>query len=152
MKQWIVYGLTLAVLLFPSKQGTELGKLRPVELFYAYREGETLVLRTDTGDLGAGRNLRQAVSDLKRTSQGAVFLDSADYLIVTEETEALIPEFINKMRPSAEVCRTADDVDPEKAAEFLSSHPGNVTLQDLRAGERKLPQLRAGKGRYHLDQ
>ena len=151
MKKWIVYGLTLAVLLFPSKQGTELGKLRPAELSYACREGESLVLRTDTGDLGAGRNLRQAVSDLKRTSQGAVYLDTADYLIVTEDTEDLLPEFLNRMRPSADVCRTADNVDPEKAAEFLSTHPGNVTLQDLRAGVRKLPQLHVRKGRYHLD-
>ena len=151
MKKWIVYVLTLAVLLFPSQKGTELGKLRPVELIYASMEGETLLLRTDTGDLGVGYNLRQAEDELKNTAQGVVFMDTADYLIVTGETEALIPEFIKRMRPSAEVCRSNDPLDPAKAAEFLSAHPGKVTLQDCRAGEIGLPRLHVKKGRFHLD-
>ena len=151
MKKWIAWVLTLAVLLFPSQKGTELGKLRPVELLYAVKQGDALILRTDTGDMGMGFTLRQAVADLKRTSQGTVFLDTADYLLVTGDTESLIPEFTSRMRPSAEVCLTEGDLDPEKAAEFLSAHPGKVTLQDLRAGEARLPTLHVAKGRFRLD-
>lgn len=148
MKRWIIVGLMFAALLLSPSRGTEVSELLPVELLYICESEGQILVRTDTGHAGAGDTLETALADLKAVAPGRVFLETADYLIVTEETQHLLPQLWEILRPATEVCLgIGADAD---AAEFLSVHKPNVTLNDLRGGNDRLPILIQTEGRYHL--
>lgn len=153
MRRWIVYLLAFAaaLLLMPSGQ-TDVGKLQPVELLYIYKENGAVSVRTDTGDLGRGSTLGEAMADLKATAPGEVFLETAAYVVVTEQTRDLLPQLAAYVRPAAKLLLAKGDIDVENAAVYLAVHDPAVTLKDYRAGERRLPELTMTEGRFDLGQ
>lgn len=151
MRRWIVYALVLAlVLLLSPAAKTDVGELLPVELLYIYYSNEgTLCVETDTGDFGTGETLDRALSDLKATASGNIFLDTADYLVITKEAAPLLPQLWKILRPATQVCLGAGA--DAGAAKFLSAHKPGVTLNDVRAGMGILPVLTWTGERYRLE-
>ena len=49
MKRIVVYILSLAAAMMVPLEGTDVGKLHPVELVQIYKEGDLVVIVTDTG-------------------------------------------------------------------------------------------------------
>ncbi len=152
MKRWIALlaGFAAAMLIAPS-QDTDIASLQPVELLYIYKEGGRVTVETDTGDLGAGGDLQGAMEDLKNTTPGEVFLDTAQYLLITESAEAYLPELKQILRPAAQVLRTEAEPDLETAVKYLSVHRSGLALKDWRAGM-TIPKLTIKEGRYYLVQ
>ncbi len=150
MKYWIWIPLAALLLLLPF-QGNDVGKLRPVELVTMGREGGAVVLETDTGDTGRGEDPLAALEDLKRSAPGALFLDTADYFLVTRETESLLPALSGVLRPAVEVCVISEETDLEDAAEYLRAHSPEVTLLAWRTQGKALPELRTEGGEYRLE-
>ncbi len=151
MRRWIVYVLvmTLVLLLSPAAK-TDVGELLPVELLYIYHSNEgMLCVETDTGDFGAGETLDGALSDLKDTASGNIFLDTTDYLIISGEAFPLLPELWQILRPATQVC-LGTGADPG-ATKFLSAHKPGVTLNDIRSGTKTLPVLTRIEERYRLE-
>lgn len=149
MKRWILLAIAAAVVVSgPSAGGRDVARLLPVELLYIYRSGDQILVETDTGDLGTGGDLTAALEDLKASASAEIFLETADYLVVTEQTKDLIPQLWNILRPATEVCLGIRA--NAKAAEFLTAHRPGVTLNDMRAGVTELPVLIQTEGRYHL--
>lgn len=130
--------------------GTDVGKLQPVELIRVSRVGDRILVETDTGDRGTGADLAGAFEDLKQTTSGQVFLDTAEYLLVSPAAEGLLPELSEYLRPACGVCLERGKADLEQAAAYLSAHEPKLTLQDYRAGERGIPTLTTRKGEMHL--
>ncbi len=149
MKYWI--GILLAVLMLLSPfRGNDVGKLRPVELVAMRREENTVVLETDTGDIGRGEDPLKALEDMKGSAPGALFLDTADYFLVTRETENLLPELAEVLRPAVEICVLRDPVDLEEAAEYLRAHSPKVTLLQWRTQGKAMPELRSEGGKCQI--
>ena len=134
MKLWKI-GLLAAAVLLP-KLGTpavDVGRLEPVQAVLLTAAEDSVELRTDTGAVGEGKTLADAVAALRSAASREVFLDTADFLVlsgVTPPAEVLLEVF----RPACAVCRTDCDTDPEAAAEYLRQHPPIRTLGELRAG------------------
>lgn len=149
MKYWIWIPLMALLLLSPFR-GSDVGKLRPVELVTMRREANAVVLETDTGDIGRGQNPMAALEDLKRSAPGALFLDTADYFLVTRETENLLPALSDVLRPAVEICVVSEETDLEAAAEYLRAHSPEVTLLAWRTQGKDLPELRTEGGEYRL--
>lgn len=149
MKYWIWISLAAMMLLSPF-QGNDVGKLRPVELVAMRREKNTVILETDTGDIGRGLDPMTALEDLKRSAPGALFLDTADYFLVTRETENLIPELSSVLRPAVEICYFSKQTDLEAAAEYLRAHSPGVTLLQWRTQGKDLLELCTEGGEYRL--
>lgn len=152
MKRWIglLAGFALAVLLAPSGE-TEIADLRPVELLSVYQEEGQLCVETDTGDLGKGVDLQTALKDLKATTPGEIFLETADYVMVTAETKAYLPELKKILRPATEIVQMQDRIEVSAAAEFLSVHRPGLSMKDYRS-ESMLPMLAIKEGRCSLVQ
>lgn len=141
----------ISLSLFTAAPKTDLGSLRPVQLVQVTSSGPMIHLRTDTGLYGEGVDFGTALGDLYRTSPGQVYLESADYLLVTPVTVKVLPELKQVLRPGTEVALIASLVDGQKAAEFLMSHPGSVPLR--KAGEHTvLPRLITKGERYVLEE
>lgn len=149
MRRWMIYVAVVGLaLLLKPKDVMDVGELLPVELLYISREAGSIRAETDTGAVGTGRTLEEALEDLTQTAPGAIFLETADYLIVTDRTVNLLPRLTQILRPATQVCLGINA--GADAAAFLKAHPSKATLKDIRAGQEVIPTLIGSKERYHF--
>lgn len=144
MRRWLIYLIIFvaaAAMDFSMFRGTDVAKLLPVEVVRISKENGQIVLKTDTENVGRGTGLEEALSDLKATAEGDVFLETADYLIIAPGCTDLLEELKVCLRPSCGICLEAEETDLENAAKFLNAHEPKVTLQDWYSGITELPTL-----------
>ncbi len=150
MRRWTVLAaLAAAALLLAPAEATDVGELLPVELLYIYKEDGRVCVQTDTENWGIGDDLTAALTDLKATAPGNLFLETAEYLIVTKDTAELLPQLWQILRPGTEVV-LGIQADAQAAA-FLAAHKPGVTLNDIRSGNADLPILTRTEERYRLE-
>jgi hypothetical protein len=153
MRKWPIYLLSLAVVLllgWMPFEGTDVAQLQPVRVIRISLELGRVTVETDTGDLGVGKNGQEAILNLKETTVGQVFLDTADFILVDEKSLQLLPELADVLRPGCGACLADGKMDLKDAGEFLEIHSPKFTLQDIRAGQSKLEKLTVSKGRLEL--
>lgn len=150
MKKWLFFLACLGIVAAFSAEGgagRDVATLEPVQTVWLSSDGGRIVLHADTGAEGAGKNLEDALKNLRETALSYVFLDTADYLLITPELTHLIPSMQNLLRPSCRICLTRDKPDLEKAGGFFKIHKPRVTVKDYLAGVRELPTLKTtGEG------
>lgn len=145
MKYWAWYigaVVLVAALGWMPFLGTDVARLRPVELISVSREEAQVLVETDTGDSGRGQTLELALEDLYDSTPGEIFLETAEYLLITPEGQSLLPELTKTLRPSCKVCLREGEMDLAEAAAYLSVHEPELTLQDYRTGEKDIPKLK----------
>ena len=133
-----------------SFQGTDVARLAPVEAVWLTQQGQTVCMVTDTGDVGYGMNIREALLDMKASASGTVFLETADYLIVEKGKEALLEQAYEIFRPACQVCVCHEIPQMPDVAKFLSAHEPATTLRQLRIADMPIPLLKETKGRMEL--
>lgn len=149
MKRWILYLLILAVVLIVPQRGMDVGKLLPVELVSIRTEWGDIVVETDTEDSGRGRTLKAAFENLEKTTTGVIYLDTADYLLLTPEAMEIMGEIEPYLKKKTQVCICEKKVDLKGAAAYLAVHNPEVTLDAVMAGM-KAPKLTKENGNYML--
>ena len=151
-KIWIPVLIALLLLSRVEHTGVDVGELEPVELVQLSKEEAGLCVETDTGARGYGQNLETAIENLYESSSAAVFLDTAEYLVLTGQTEEYLPQLYEILRPACRVCVTDGKVDLTQTVKFLGAHPPQVKLLQCRAGVAELPTLYFQKGRGQIVQ
>lgn len=144
MRKWALYLIILiavAAMDLSVFYGTDVGKLLPVEVVRLSKENGQVVLETDTDNLGVGTDLDAAIENLKATTSGNVFLETADYLIVAPGCTDLLADLKAHLRPSCGICMETGTADLEDAAKFLDAHEPQLTLQDWYSGILEMPTL-----------
>lgn len=140
MKRIIIYiAITAALLLVPIR-GADVGKLRPIEVAFVYRTGEQTVLETDTGDKGVGYSGAEAWQNLKDTTPGIIYLDTAEYLLMTEDAQEAVEQLRPVLKKTVQICTTEPGVDLALAARFLPAHGKLPQLKQWQTGA-VLPHL-----------
>ena len=150
MKNWILLLLGLVLLSILPTPGTELGELHPISALIVDTEGKQLRLTTDTLDCGVGETLDAALKNLEDTTPGHLFVETVEYLIITEQTRYLLPQLKQILRPGVAVCLGGTEIDPKSVPEFLGSHIPNTKLADAQKTG-LLEKLSAVEGRYILE-
>lgn len=153
MKRWLWYLVAVAAVALLSGKpsaGQDIGKLQPVQTVYLTASDEMVLLQTDTGDWGSGETLADAVQDMKMSAVGEVFLETADYLLVSPQCVGMIPTVMEHLHPSCSVCVAEGKPDLEQVGAFLEHHAPRMTLTRYRAGERGLQTLITQEGRMEL--
>lgn len=153
MKRWLWYiGIVAAVAALSGKTaaGTDIGKLQPVQVVRLSCSQGQVCVETDTGDFGYGENLKAALADMKNAASTEIFLDTADYLIVSPECVDLLPAMMQHLRPSCSVCMEDGKPEMEQVGGYFKQHAPDITLMNYRAGERDLPTLVTRGGRMSL--
>ena len=155
MKKWLIYAgalLMVAFLGMGGRSGADVSDLNPVQLLIAdYRNGK-VTIATDTGYLGAGKDVQSALEDMMHSAPAKIFVDTADYLLIRKNACHLIDQFSKILRPSCAVCTLSGMMEPADAAQFLQYHVPRLTLGKYEAGEKQLPQLISLEGRMELVQ
>lgn len=150
MKKWTFMLLAILTFALLPSSGTELGELHPVSLLVVRAEGNNIRLLTDTADVGEGETLDAALQNLEDTTPGYLFLDTVETLILTEETQFLIPQLRQMLRPGVTVCATESELDPETATEYLNTHIPRYKLSDVDEST-SLQKLAYTEERYFLE-
>ena len=122
MKKLLLYILLLGAALILPVEGTDVGKLLPVELVQLDKMGDTVVISTDAGATGTGETVKAAIRDMEKTAAGIVFLDTADYLLVTESAMEEVESIKEHLKPSVRVCIQHVEMNLKDAAAYLSVH------------------------------
>ena len=132
-----------AVLVCPTK-ATDVGKLQPVQTIAVYRDEDGYAVLTDTDDAGRGERVSSAIDNLKATTPATIYLDTAQYLIVDDES--VIDSIRPHLKKSVKLCRFVGQPPMKTVSKFLSAHKVDITLADWRAGA-NLPVLDCTKDR-----
>lgn len=152
MKRWKLFLAAAAfAVLLPKGQGVDAAKLNPVMVLYLYMEGNRVVLETDVDAVGRGASVQSAVEDLRQTAQGRIYLDTTEYLLVTEQTQNAVPELKTVLRPSTAVIRTEGEIEMESLSPYLQAREIRFTLRDYLTTGLPLPVLRSREGRYYVE-
>lgn len=154
MKKWIwIAGLAALLLLSRVEHtGVDIDLLEPVRLVCVSAQEDGICVETDTGAMGYGQDLESAIANLHASSSASVFLDTAEFLVLSGKTEELLPQLYGILRPACQVCVTNGQPDLAQVVEFLNAHPPQVKLLQCRAGTAKLPALYFQKGRGQIVQ
>lgn len=127
----ILYVLALA-LLFLGGRGTDIGRLRPVEAVKLYEKSGLLFLETDTGDMGWGLTVGQAVNKLKETTPGEIYLDTAGYLLLEEGLEEYLPTLRPHLKNRTRMVYGPENMDLAEAVDYLKVHRPSGTVGEYR--------------------
>lgn len=130
MKRIILYCLILAAALLVPVKGNDVGRLRPVQVVLVKMDGQNVVIETDTQDKGMGETAESALQNLKDTTAGIIYLDTAKFLLVEHEALEQVEQLRDDLKPSVEICLAEGAVLGEDTAAFLRVHG-------------QLPQLRS---------
>ena len=149
MKRIVIYiAILVALLLIPVK-GMDVGKLQPVEVVFVYRSEGQIVIETDTGDMGMGTTGADALKNLKDTTPGIIYLDTAEYLLLTEETQDVVEQLRPILKKGVQMCTAEPGIDLALVARFLPAHGKLPQLKHWQKGM-DLPHLTEDEKRLKL--
>ena len=140
MKRILLYIGILAALLAAPVERLDVGKLRPVQVVWVYKENDWMVIQTDTGDIGIGETVGQALKNMEDTTSGVIYLDTADYLLLSKEAEDTAIELQKVLKPKTQMCYAESEIDIKEAGRFLSAHGALPELEGWKKGQ-ELPVI-----------
>lgn len=151
MKRWLLYGLLFALTVLIPVDGTDVGKLQPVQAVSIGYDNQQVVMKTDTGEVGRGDTPELALENLKQTASAVIYLDTADYLLVEESAMNLISSMGKFLKSNVGLCQIAPEVDIAKAAEYLRVHSDLPKLKRWNT-DKTLPVLQMENERIILSE
>lgn len=149
MKRWILAVLALLTVSALPSQGSDIGNLRPVGLLYVYWKDGMICTETDSGDYGQGGDLQSALLDMEASSQGEIFLETTEELVVTESVQVLLPQLKAILRPGTHVLLGPAELNPKEAYAYLSAKKEGTQLKEWQKGTH-LTKLETAEGRFHI--
>ena len=151
MKTYIAVAAIVALLIATPFRTTDISKLAPVEVVWLAEEDGQVLLVTDTEDVGRGADVMEALSNMKSTATGTIFLDTADYLIVEIGAEKFLNQVADVLRPSCMLCRVDQMPNLKEATAFFSVHKWDVTLRQWQNDRTELPLFIEEERRFAWD-
>ncbi len=140
MKRLIIYCLLFAAALFVPVERTDVAQLQPIESIGIYQQGSQVIIRTDTGDLGIGSNVSEALTDLYNSTPAVVYLDTARYLLVGDGALEAAEEMRGTLKNSVRLCMAQEEVPLMDASRYLSVHGELPEFRRWQSGD-PLPYL-----------
>lgn len=125
----LLYIVILSLLLFAPVQRLDVAKLKPVQTVALSVVDGTVVIETDTKNAGQGEDLPAAIDDLEENTPGVIYLDTAQYLLLTEAAQDYARELQAYLRSSVKVSLWDGKGSVENAAKFLNVRSKLPTLQ-----------------------
>ena len=134
----ILYIIILTLLFLAPVERLDVAKLEPVQTVALYADETGIVLETDTDNRGSGATVDSAYEDLENRTPGVVYLDTAQYLIVTEDAEQYVDALRKYLRPSVEVSLWDGKGSVKDAAKYLNVRRNLPQLQQWQTFSKKV--------------
>lgn len=149
MKRVVIYILLLAAALLIPVDKVDVAKLRPIEVIYISKDGDTVLLQTDTDDVGLGADAAAALENMEQTSPAVIYLDTARYLLIGPGGEEPAQQLRGILKNGIRLCAVAEPVALTDVAQYLPVHGDLPKFTQWEAGE-QLPILRLENDRIKI--
>lgn len=126
----ISYGVILAMLFLAPVERLDVAKLQPVQTVAIYTEPGAVVLETDTHNIGRGASVAEALENLEQVTPGVIYLDTAQYLLVSKDGEGYVDALRDYLHSDVRVSAWDGVGNVEIAARFLSTEKDLPKLRD----------------------
>lgn len=140
MKRIIFCCILLAAAVMVPIKKIDISDLEPIQIVRMDRQEGSIILETDTGDVGKGENVQAALNQLKKVSSGIVYLDTAEYLVVTDYAKAYIGHIKPFLKNGVRVCLWNGTEKIKDAAKYMKAHKNGVRIKNW-SMETVLPSL-----------
>ena len=140
MKRIILYCILLAAALAVPIKKIDISDLEPIQVVRMDKQDNNIILQTDTGDQGIGENVQPALENLKQNSAGVIYLDTAQFLVVTEAAKEYIGSMKSFLKEKVRLCQWDGQGELSAVAKYMKSHEIGVRLQQWWS-EMNLPEL-----------
>lgn len=114
-----LYVCILALLPLAPVKRLDVAKLQPVQTVAVKIRGETVTLETDTGSVGQGRTIGDAVASLEENTPGVIYLDTAEFLLLGAGAEKEVASLQKYMGAGVRVSAWDGKGDVKTAAQYL---------------------------------
>ena len=126
----ILYAAILIALWFAPLERLDIAKLLPVQAVALYMEDDSVVLEIEEENRGRGENVEKALENLKQNTAAVVYLDTAEYLLISESATNQAKEIARFVKPSVKVCVCDAKGRVKESAEYLETHGNLLTLRE----------------------
>lgn len=133
----VLYIVILALLFLAPVERLDVAKLEPVQTVAISTENAEVVLQTDTENTGRGADALGALQDLEDNTPGVIYLDTAEYLLVTEDAVSYVEQLRSRLKPSVKVSMWDGKGSVRDAARYLSVHGKQPKLSHWRTPSEK---------------
>ena len=133
----VVYVLLLVPLLFVPLNRVNVADLLPIEAVALYMDGGRVVLETDTEHKGTGETVDDALIALKENTPAVVYLDTAAYLLVSDDAADGVEDLRPHLKSSVKVCVCQAGGRVKAAIEYLRIHGEFVRLKNWKKENNK---------------
>lgn len=140
MKRMIAYILLLLGVIVVPVEKQDVARLRPIEVIYICNRDGTILLQTDTDDLGVGTDTLSALENMKQTSPAVIYLDTARYLLLGPGGEEPARQLQGILKNNIQLCKTEEPISLTDLAVYLPAHGKLPRFSQWLEGE-KLPVL-----------
>ena len=115
----LLYIVVLALLFFAPLERLDIAHLEPVQTLAVRINGDIVELETDTGNSGQGKTVAEAVKSMEENTAGVIYLDTAQYLLLTESASSVIEELGEYLHSGTYVCMWDGEGSVAGAAQYL---------------------------------
>ena len=122
MRRWVLYIAILALVVAAPAKPVNIGDLLPIQAVAVYREDNRFRIETDTGDLGFGDTVSLALHSMRDTASGIIYLDTAEYLILTKDTLDAAEELRKELKPNVRLCMATNPLELTEVSGYLQVH------------------------------
>lgn len=149
MKRSIIYIVICILTLLIPVERMDIAKLRPVQTVLLQKQGDIVVISTDTQDIGQGTTALQALENMKETASGVIYLDTAEYLLISENAVDQVQQLRSHLKESVTLYQCEVAIDTKEVSRYLDIHGKGPKLKAWKAGD-SLPLLKETGGRFIL--
>ena len=135
----IVYVLIIIGSLLLPVDKADVAQLQPVEAVALCKKDGITEIFTDTGAWGSGSDAREALADMLKNTPRLIYLDTADYLLVNNESIEEINELRGELKGGVRLCLWNCEGELKDSIQYFSVHGKLPKLKNWRYGDR-LPE------------
>lgn len=133
--RFIIYIIILALLFLAPVERVDVAKLLPIQAVAIYLDTGDVVLETDTQHTGRGEDAAEALDALKINTPAVVYLDTAEYLLVSQDAVSCVDALRQHLKPSVKVCVCDVSGSVKDTAKYLDVHADLPELRNWNAEE-----------------
>ena len=116
----VVYIVILSLLFLAPVKRLDVANLQPVQTVAIYTEPGAVVLETDTHNIGRGATVVDAVADLEKNTPGVIYLDTAEYLLISKDAYNYVDALRDYLRPTVRISDWNHGIGVDVAAKYLA--------------------------------
>ena len=134
----LLYIVILLLLFMAPVQRLDVAELQPVQTVAVSVQAEQVTIQTDTGQQGSGDTVAAAVEELEKTTPGVIYLDTAEYLLITQSANVYAEQLRSYLHGSTKVCIWDGKSSVEEAAQYLRIRTDLPTFRTWKTAAKKL--------------